>query len=658
MVELKELCDRRGIKHVAVIDDVFDVPAADGVDRRRYTEFADHFRSDERLRRAVERVGGSGLAVLPSFDDLGEDELEPLWTCAFRTAMGRGNMGGRQARIVRELFEEHRHDVLGALSEIRGLVELFHRDLGRRVTVHGRFHEPSDVVGAQVVVVDYFLERACTDEQAREMTSEVVRRIADTARAGGRSVPQFLLVSSRPDEIEVEVFRKRARLMKSRFRFFTKKTLGDHSLSDLVNLHDLVDASDRTEKVEQLVQDWRVGGHRAVNAVEERILGLDVSDLVYLDHLRLVSEGTNIGEYLLWFLTNSVSSRMTEGLDRTLWRDAARLRLVEAVDGDGKVDPGTLIKTFDGPSREIAEAYGEILLDRSRSDGSEGFPEQLTGGDLLEGDLFVGRKVAGASGYEGAEVRLVMTPSCDLIRRGPKMKPAAKSVLLLSGTLTSIGDLKTNDLTDVYFVNVPGNREKSPLCVEWDLLRPVAVDWSTMALEGPGRGFRRLGRVRELYFHRIREHFSRRLVHIGTRVAPPLPRARAGEVWVRVKEGGKKKFVSVMEFSAGQRYVWEICPVRSGRGTQCVYLASRRFVCALIERLRQIEAEGPDWADQAAETATMLMHFNTQADLVRPLPSGRRGEGAVVEIRKPAKREAGSVPGSQWRANVVVQTYA
>ena len=40
--------------------------------------------------------------------------------------------------------------------------------------------------------------------------------------------------------------------------------------------------------------------------------------------------------------------------------------------------------------------------------------------------------------YDGAEVRLVMTPSCDLLRRGAGETPAAKTVLFLPGTLRSV----------------------------------------------------------------------------------------------------------------------------------------------------------------------------------------------------------------------------
>ena len=654
LLELRKICDERGIKRVAMIDDVFDVPTAEGVDRERYAEFVDRFQSDDRLRRAIERVGGE-VRGLPDFEALGDDELEPLWKCVYGVHVPGRKLGTRQLETVRALFGGHDDGVLDMLDDVRGLLELFWKGLGRKVAVHGARPEAADVADADIVVVDYYLEPRSTDEQATRRTSSIVRDIADAARHEKGTVPQFLLVSSRPQAINAGAFRKHAGLMKSRFRFFTKRALSTHEVEDLVSLHDLVDASDRTEKIERLVRDWGGGGRKAIESVEQHMWDLDVSDLVYLDYFRLVNEGTNIGEYLLWFLTALLGSRMATSLDRPLWNEARDMRLVEAVDEDGSVDQYTLIKTFDGPSRAIAEAYGEILLDRSRAAGEEGFPAPLAADDLSEGDLFVQCSEVGTSLYEGAEVRLVMTPSCDLVRRRRGVNPAAKSVLLLPGTLIPVDEVKAPDPAEVYFVDVQGEDKRAALGVKWDFHRPLAVDWGAMSTEGPGEGFERLGRVRELYFHRIREHFSGRLTRVGTRVAPPLPEPRAGEVWVAVDRDGKGRFERVMEFSAEQRYVWEICPVGKGGSPQCTYVTSRRFVRALWAQLENVEAKQPEKGCDAAKGVGALRTLKTHMDLARPMRPGARGDGGAVEIRKAVRRGDGGKLKSQ--SKIVVRTY-
>ena len=655
MLELRKICEERGIKRVAMIDDVFGVPAAEGVDREQYAEFFGRFQSDDRLRQAVKRVAGD-VRDLPDFEALDDDDLRPLWRCVYGAYVPGRKLGTRQLETVRALFGGHDDSVLDMLDDVQGLLELFWKGLGRRVAVYGARPEAGDVANADIVVIDYYLELRCTAEQAARQTSGIVRDIADAAREVKGRVPQFLLVSSRPQAIDAGAFREHAGLMSSRFRFFTKRALGDPGVEDLVSLHDLVDASDRTEKIERLVRDWAVGGRKAIESVEQHMLRLDVSDLVYLDYFRLVNEGTNIGEYLLWFLATLAGSRMTTSLDRRLWNEARDMRLIEAVDEDGSVDQHTLIKTFDGPSRAIAEAHGEILLDRSRASGERGFPGPLAADDLSEGDLFVRHSEAGASSYVGAEVRLVMTPSCDLVRRRPGVDPAAKNVLLLPGTLIPVDEVKPPDPAEVYFVDAQGEGKRAALGVRWDFHRPLTVEWGAMSGDGPGEGFERLGRVRELYFHRIRDHFSRRLTRVGTRVAPPLPEPRDGEVLVAVDGDGRKQFMRVMEFSAKQRYIWEIGSVDKDGKSQYAYVTSRRFVKALWERLEDVEAEHAEKEPRAGGVVCALVgSLKTHMDLARPMRAGRRGKEGVIEIRKAIRREDSGKLKSQ--AKIIVRTY-
>ena len=48
----------------------------------------------------------------------------------------------------------------------------------------------------------------------------------------------------------------------------------------MVSLHDLIESSDRTAKIESLVHDWQRATSEASRAVSELMLDLDVSDLV------------------------------------------------------------------------------------------------------------------------------------------------------------------------------------------------------------------------------------------------------------------------------------------------------------------------------------------------------------------------------------------
>ena len=309
---LKDLCEERDIKKVAMVDDVFDGPAPNSLDRNRYSEFRKRYNDDQKLKQAIAWVSGTNPQSLPRFDDLNDDELVPLWKSLWKQQLDGRKLKADHAQALQNLF--HGHSALETLQEVVELLSLFRNDLGlkRSVTVHGTDYDVDEVAKAQIVVVDYFLEEA-SKEEAFDRALEVVTSVVRAAREANRKLPSFLLVSGLPDGIDVEKFRESAQLMKSRFRFFDKKDFffdkkdfRSEQIENMVNLHDLIDASDRTETIERLIEDWQSGARNAIDTIRKRMLSLDVSDFVYLDCYRLKHEGRSIGNYLRWFLTASL----------------------------------------------------------------------------------------------------------------------------------------------------------------------------------------------------------------------------------------------------------------------------------------------------------------------------------------------------------------
>lgn len=632
--ELKNICDFRGIKSIAIVDDIFNIPEPDNLDREQYSNFRQRYNTDQDMKQAVASISGVELQDLPGFDDLEEDDLAPLWDCVCKAQLGEDELKIDYLDTLRDLFKKHFED----LNTIVALFSLFHKDLGREVTVHGTDFDAEKVAEAEIVVVDYFLERNISKEEACEQTSHLVINVVQAARKVKQTVPSFLLVSSSPGDIEVEEFRKRAKLMKSRFRFFSKEALRTGGVKDMVNLHNLIDASDHTEKIERLIEDWRKGASEAVNSVCEQMLTLDVSDLVYLDCFRLMPEGTSIANYLRWFLTASLNAKITGNLTKNLWQEADTLNFFSVVDESGQVDQSALVKTFNGPSDAIAHAYCDILFDETRGSGDFAFPAELSESNLIEGDLFVCTKDPDKEDYEGVEVRLIMTPSCDLISRARNENPSAKSVLLLSGTLKKQkqGDIENNFAGD-FFVRMVGHDEEQLFQIKWDFDHPISIDWSKICKEGPGRNFKRLGRIRDLYFHRVREKFINHFTRIGIAAAPLFPHPRSGKVFIK---DGKKPHESVMEFSSEDPFVWEIGPVRvKGKSDKkCLYQVSPRFINQLAEVLTRIQSEDANLADSAKRSAKHLENIRTYMDLLKPMTSGPRGENNVVDFKKAVKR--------------------
>ena len=640
VAELRNICEKRQIKRIAIIDDIFDIPALDRLDRTRYSEFLQRFNSNQVLKNAVTRVSGTKPNSLPDFDNLDEKELAPLWKCVWKQEVGGRKLNVGHAQALRALFEGHYDDVLGMLETVVELFSLFRKDLGRSVTVHGTGFDADEIAKAQIVVIDYFLGCNLTEDEALEKVSKLVIDVVEVARSANRMVPSFLLISSLPQQsIDTESFCKRAELMQSRFRFFSKEELRADRIKVMVSLHDLIDASNSTDIVERLIEDWRRGAYKAIRAVREQMLTLDVSDYVYLDCFRLTHEGTSIGNYLRWFLTASLNASVTGKLTKNLWLEADALKLFSVVDKGGHLDPKTLIKTFDGPSDAIAQAYGNILFDETRGTGDCAFPAKLPGHDLVEGDLFVRPIGKDRQGYEGAKIQLVITPSCDLLPRAPNQPPSAQSVLLLPGTLKRVAqeDRNSNFARDV--VRVLERGQWCLLQIEWDFSQPISIDWPKICDEGPGKAFKRLGRVRDLYFHRVRDEFANHLTRIGTEVGPLFPRPRSGEVFIAVVKAKGRQFESVMSFSSRDRFVWEIGPVQltrpNGRSVKkCVYQVSRQFLDKLADVLSHLPSEKPNLAESAKRSAKHLEDMQTYMELARPMPPGVRGKGGVVEFKE------------------------
>ena len=635
--ELKNICDLRGIKTIAIVDDLFNIiPEPGNLDRGQYHDFRKKYNKDQDLKRAVASISGTEPQDLPSFDDLDEGDLAPLWNCVCKIRFGKGELDAGYSDTLHDLFNRHSDDVLGALNTVVDLFLLFHRDLGREVTVHGADFEVEEITEAEIVVIDYFLEPNITKEDACDQTSRLVIKVVEAAREVKKAIPSFLLVSSRPQEIDIEEFRNHAKLMKSRFRFFSKEALRTGGVKDMVNLHNLIDASDHTEKIERLIEDWRRGAREAVNSVCKQMLTLDVSDLVYLDCFRLMPEGTSIASYLRWFFTASLNAKITGNLTKNLWQEADTLNLFSVVDESGQVDQSALVKTFDGPSDAIARAYCDILFDETRGSGDFAFPAELSKSNLVEGDLFVCTEDPDKEDYEDVEVRLIMTPSCDLISRTRNENPSAESVLLLPGTLKRVeqGDIENNFAGD-FFVGMSGHDEGQLFQIKWDFDHPISVDWSEMCKEGPGRNFRRLGRIRDLYFHRVREKFTNHFNRIGIAAAPLFPHSRSGKVFIKV---GKKPH-SVMEFSSEDLFVWEIGPIRVKGESKKKYLCqgSPRFIDQLAEVLNSFQSEDAKLVGSAKRSAKHLENTRTYMDIQKPMTLGLRGENDVVEFKRVEK---------------------
>ena len=633
---LKTTCDQKNIQRVAIIDDVFDPPMAQKLNRTRFREFRAYYNADLALRRAVVASADAELNNLPRFDDLDDDLLKPFWDTLWRHRLGYHTIAPAHADLLKQLFAEHDDDPLRTLDEIFDLYSLFKFELGRAVIVGGTDYDVPEIAQSQIVVVDYFLGPRLNSDEALGKLTDAVTTIVQFARTHQCPIPSFLLVSNRdPDKVDTEGFRRESRLMRSRFGFFRKGDLHSDRTTHMVSLHDLIESSDRTAKIEALIHDWNRATGEVSRSVSELMLNLDVADLVYLDYFRLTHEGTSIGNYLRWLLTAALSAKVTAKLTKELWIGAQEPGFFALVDETAN-NTGPLPTTFSGPSDSVADIYGEILFDESRGRGASAFPVELAPSDLVEGDLFVLSTYDEQGPYDNARVLLVMTPSSDLRRRVVGAL-TANSVLLLPGMLRLVTrETQGSSLTDADYVRVQEGAEAVLFQVTWEYDRPLSKSWSEMLSIGPDDGYVRLGRIRDLYFHKIRNRFVHNLSRISTEVAPLLPHAKDGEVSIQLRGGARE---TIMKFSSSERLLWEIGPVRvTDRSSPLhVYQASRKFIDVVAESLAQLAENKPEHSDRVQECTGILQDMTTYLDLIRPSREGTRGSAGKIQLKAIAR---------------------
>lgn len=433
-------------------------------------------------------------------------------------------------------------------------------------------------------------------------------------------------------------FQKKLQLMSSRFGFFEKKSLNIKDTAEVARLYTLIDAHENTQWIESLLSDWKQGAHSAVDSVFDEILSLDVSDFAYLDFFRLTREGTNISDYLRWFLTSFWTTRVPQCLEKSKWeRRDVRLYEVNNDDDDFAPVSNMLVNMFAGPSDKIAFAYGEIVLDRTRGSGSEAFPMAIAHDDLVEGDLFINYNRDSDTQISGSEVRLVLTPSCDMRIRPQNSSTESTNITFLPGTLEFM-EFGKDDIASGDVIPITKNAIVSFWRISWKFKKPISYPQNKICESLINKGFVRLGRIQALYFHGIREKFVRGLSRIGTEIAPLLPRPLAGTVYVIGERLGKREQCEILQLNTSEQMIWAIEQVRTTSSNKeiNVYQTTDSFWRKLKSRMEALVADNDrddDWITIVSNALEYLKHLRSYLDLLSPLKLGPRGEQDCIFVK-------------------------
>ena len=467
MTELIALLEDAGVRRAVVIDDVFDeVPRVDELDEDGWTVFFDDL-DDEGHELLSGLYPGYGEAS-PSELKTSQEFISLVWERRASLATGP-----RDA-----LFSDYENTSVREREELEELVTrlqnlgLTCKPMGREIT--------KEMEEADLVIVDLFLGFRQLEEDIERAISRVNKLVENRAE----NPPLVVLMSRSSRLLEMKnYFRDRAGLLSSTFRVIGKADLRVPEMLERL-LTRLARHYEDAKRVAKFVHAWNAGLDRARTNFIRVLRRLDLTDLAQIQALLLEFEGQKPGEYLL-DIADGVLRHEIEDDDNTIGA-ALELNKMDLT----KYPAPHLVGTSD--LQELV--YRMVFMHSGRlSLSTDGSGIQLQFGDLLR---WKNEDRVGLSN----DVSLVITPACDLARRG------VERVALLAGRLESLDPENWSYQSRpvrTAIVILSGEGQK---WIKWNLKDIRTLTWSELDdLFAAPEALSRIGRLRELYAVEIQQ---------------------------------------------------------------------------------------------------------------------------------------------------------
>ena len=402
---LQETLSAGGLTTALILDDAYDLtPRAEDLadDEDAWANFIDDIGS---YRDSV-------VAAFPDFDSLSADELRS--SDAFVTAIW-----GLRSELPPELWETLFNQYeMGVQSdrEFLGRLEEELTRLGLTVTTTGR-SVPREAKAAAIIFADLYLGAAQHDPAMTQSISTVRDLIA-----GREADPPLVILMSRSGLVQDKKgdFRDRAGLLGTMFRVYEKAELlkGSNLPRTLGRL-----AAHREDavRVARFVLAWQQGLKAATDEFMTVVRRLDLPDFAQIRNLLLAFEGQPLGSYML-----DVLDRV---LQHAIEADAAT---IEAAEDLNAINPDSYPTPHIAGSPDLQDLVYRTIWQHPRRLAVRNVE---TGTAVSFGDVLVHKNALAndkTTAAAPAEVLVVLTGSCDLVRGG------AKRVMLMAGELAAL----------------------------------------------------------------------------------------------------------------------------------------------------------------------------------------------------------------------------
>lgn len=478
MMELRKLLEDSGIRKAVVIDDVFDdVPRPDELDEGDWSNFFDDLGEDGHKFLADQYLGYKDA----SLDDLIVSQEFIAFVWENRTKLPQ--------EAYKHLFLKYENTKTTEQTRLDQLVSAL-KSLNLTCTKMGReFGE--EAKEAELLFVDLFLGF----HQSEDDMNRAVQRVEELV-SGRKHDPPLVVLMSRSPRLQEhrDEFRDEAGLLGSTFRVVSKADLALEGTLETILTRLAMHYQD-AKRVASFVHAWDTGLDRARKNFIQVLRRLDLSDLAQVRALLLEFEAQKLGEYLLDVADGALKHEI-EGDSNTI-RAALELNKIDL----SKYPAPHLVGSPD--LQDLVHRMVFLHSDRLRLSKEED-KVQLQFGDLLRWKSEDGLAFSD-------DVSLVVTPACDLVRKG------VKRVMLLSGKLRDLEpkdwSYKHQDAVRTPIVILPDEDRK---WIKWDLKDIKTLSWSKLdGLFGEQERLSHIGRLREVYAIEMQQMLLAYLGRIG-----------------------------------------------------------------------------------------------------------------------------------------------
>lgn len=388
-IKVKEFLASRHVSKVGVVDDGFDAPDEQDL-QARWKEFVEYANAVPSLTKDLQAL------------ELDPDGQEPPEQIADMDRQIREKGGALAQELGRRVKESPDQNLRRA--GIKNLTELMEGRLALNLCKLGTdaARRIEELVGTQIVFLDYYLG----EDNSRGITAavSVVKKVCEACAKRKKLAPMFVLFSrSNITASHIKSLRKRAGIPAWQFRFVPKRNL-ERDPDIVLRLWELAHGMDAVRGVDKYLKGFRESLSVAQSNLTSILDELNLSDIAYLNFMKLSEERASLSSYLTWLFGAY--------LQNEILRSEKYRRVADGLD---KVDLSQLPTRHGEPTTQVLDLYRDVLYEPAhRKLGRDAKGRRSA--RLQLGEIYVRSRRGGRK-----DALLVVNNSCDLARPAPEM---------------------------------------------------------------------------------------------------------------------------------------------------------------------------------------------------------------------------------------------